>query len=179
MNIALVGFMGTGKTVVAKRLAKRLGMKYLDLDDVIESDDGRRISQIFAEDGESYFRSLEKKAARSVSKLGNQVIATGGGVVLDEENVRNLKQNGVMICLTATPEIIYARVKDAPHRPLLNIPDPVAKINELLDFRAPYYAKADFTIDTSKISVDEITDKILELIKRKSNATNKGKSGRI
>jgi len=161
MNIVLVGFMGTGKTVVAKRLAKRLGMKYLDLDDVIESDDGRRISQIFAEDGESYFRSLEKKAARSVS------------------NVRNLKQNGVMICLTATPEIIYARVKDETYRPLLNIPDPVAKINELLDFRAPYYAKADFTIDTSKISVDEITDKILELIKRKPNATDKGKSGRI
>lgn len=167
MNIVLVGFMGTGKTVVAKRLAERLGMKYLDLDDVIESWDGRRISQIFAEDGEPGFRQLEKKAAAKISKLDNLVLATGGGVVLDSENVRNLKQNGVMICLTATPEIIYARVKDETHRPILNISDPMAKINELLDFRAPYYARADFTIDTSKISVDEITDKILELIKEK------------
>lgn len=179
MNIVMVGFMGTGKTVVAKRLAKRLGMKYLDLDDVIESDDGRRISQIFAEDGESHFRQLEKKAAAKMSKLDSLVLATGGGVVLYEENVRNLKRNGVMICLTATPEIIYARVKDETYRPLLNIPDPMAKINELLDFRAPYYAKADFTIDTSELSVGEVIDKILELIKEKQNATNKCKSGRI
>lgn len=173
MNIVLVGFMGTGKTVVAKKLAKMRGMEYLDLDDVIESDRGQAISQIFAEDGEPSFRKLEKETAARISKLDNLVLATGGGVVLDPDNVKNLKRNGVMICLEAEPEVIYSRVKDQTHRPLLNIPDPMKKIRELLDARAPYYAKADFLIDTSDLTIDEVVGEILKIIKTKRTKCRK------
>jgi shikimate kinase len=167
LNIVLVGFMGTGKTVVARALAERLSMKYLDLDDEIEKKEGRSINEIFRQDGEAHFRYLEKLAVKRISGLDNQVLATGGGVVLDKENVEHLKNNGVLICLTSRPEIIYSRVKDQTQRPLLNVDDPLRKIRDLLSARQPYYAKANFTVDTSKLTVEETIDKIIKLLKRR------------
>ncbi len=164
MNIILVGFMGTGKTVVAQALARKLKMKYVDLDDVIEADAGRSINEIFAESGENHFRYLEKQAAKKISSLDKQVIATGGGVVLDKQNVENLKKNGTMVCLTATPEVIYSSVKDQRHRPLLNVNKPQEAIKRLLDTRQPYYAQADFTIDTSGLTVEQAVNKIVKLL---------------
>ena len=162
-NIVLVGFMGTGKTVVAKGLAKRLKMKFADLDDLIEERESKKISQIFAESGEPYFRQVEKEIVREVSQQKNRVIASGGGVVLDEENIQNLKRNGIMICLSAKPEAILERTKGYLHRPLLNTEDPKAKIEELLKFRAPFYAKANYTIDTSELTIEEVIEKVIEI----------------
>ena len=155
-NIVLVGFMGTGKTSVGRRLASQLRMRYVDTDDIVERDSRRRISDIFTEDGESAFRELESKAVGKVSKLRNHVIATGGGVVLKEANMTELKQNGIVFCLTATAEEIYRRVGHQTHRPLLQDPDPLAKIQSMLAERQSYYAEADHMVRTTGRSFGEI-----------------------
>jgi len=159
-NIIFVGFMGTGKTAIAKRLARRLKMKYISTDDIIEEREKRPINKIFTKDGEPYFRRIEKEVVKEASSMKNVVIAAGGGVVLDNENIENLKANGVIICLNATPEDILERTKSYTHRPLLNVPDPLGKIRELLEKRAPYYKKADYEIDTSGKTLDEVLKEI-------------------
>ena len=155
-NIVLVGFMGTGKTSIGRRISSQLRMRYVDTDEIVERDSRRRISDIFAEDGESAFRELESDAVRKVSKLQNHVISTGGGVVLKEVNMTELKRNGIVFCLTATPEEIYKRVGHQSHRPLLQTPDPLAKIQSMLAERRPYYAKSDHMISTTGRSFGEI-----------------------
>ena len=155
-NIVLVGFMGTGKTSIGRRLSTQLRMRYVDTDDIIERDSGRSISDIFAEDGEPTFRELESEAVRKVSKLYNYVISTGGGVVLKEENMVELKRNGIIFCLTATAEEIYRRVQHQSHRPLLQTADPLMKISTMLEERHPYYAKADYTVETTGRSFGEV-----------------------
>lgn len=167
MNIVLVGFMGTGKTVVARRLSEKFGRGYVCLDDTIEEIEGKSINRIFEENGESYFRKIEKEVTSKASKLKNVIIDTGGGVVKDNENIRNLKETGVMICLTATPEIIYERIKHEPNRPLLNVSNHKERIQKLLNQRASLYAKADYTIDTSELTIDEVVNKIINLEKVK------------
>ncbi|MCZ6680897.1 MAG: shikimate kinase [Candidatus Poribacteria bacterium] len=162
-NIVLVGFMGTGKTSVGQQLAQRLEMSLIDTDDVIEQDSGMRIADIFDRDGESYFRDLESAAVRKVSGLDNHVISTGGGVVLRESNLETLKQNGVVFCLTATPEEIWEHVGHGTHRPLLQTPHPLEKIRQMLVDRAPYYARADYEILTTDLSIEAVTDNIIEV----------------
>lgn len=164
-NIILVGFMGTGKTAVSKQLAKKLDWQQIDIDDLIEETANKKISDIFAENGEQYFRDLETEALRRIISLKNHIVSTGGGAVLREENMKIMKQAGVVICLSAEPEIIYDRVKTASHRPLLQTEDPLQKIKDLLEFRAPFYEKADYMIDTSYLSVDQVVKKILKYIK--------------
>ena len=165
-NIVLVGFMGTGKTSIGRRISSQLRMRYVDTDEIVERDSRRRISDIFAEDGESAFRELESEAVRKVSKLHNHVISTGGGVVLREANMTELKRNGVIFCLTATPEEIYRRVGHQAHRPLLQTPDPLAKIQSMLTERRPYYAEADHTISTTGRSFGEIIMHIKRMFKK-------------
>ena len=155
-NIVLVGFMGTGKTSIGRRISSQFRMRYVDTDDIVERDSGRHISDIFAEDGEPAFRELESEAVCKVSKLHNHVIATGGGVVLKESNMTELKRNGIVFCLTATAEEIYRRVGHQTHRPLLQDPDPLAKIQSMLAERQPYYADADHMIRTTGRSFGEI-----------------------
>ena len=171
-NIVLVGFMGTGKTSIGRRISSQLRMRYVDTDEIVERDSRRRISDIFAEDGESAFRELENEAVRKVSKLHNHVISTGGGVVLKEANMTELKRNGVVFCLTATPEEIYRRVGHQTHRPLLQTPDPLVKIQSMLAERRPYYAEADHTISTTGRSFGEIIMHIKRMF-RKSTRTPK------
>ncbi len=154
-NIILVGFMGTGKTAVGRALAKHLKMKFIDMDDLIEEREGMKISDIFASKGEPYFRKVEKGIAREVSAKSGLVIAAGGGAVIDEENVKNLKSNGIMV----------ERTKGYMHRPLLNVSDPKEKISELLARRAAYYARADYRVDTTDLSIDEVVRKITEFAK--------------
>ena len=163
-NIVLVGFMGTGKTAVGKELAERLKMKFVDIDDIIEEQQGMEITDIFAKKGEPYFRSVEKGVIKEVSKKTGLIIAAGGGAVIDEENVKNLKSGGIMICLTASPDKILERTKGYVHRPLLNVPDPKRRITELLEKRAQFYARADCQIDTTNLTIEEILQKISEML---------------
>lgn len=167
MNIVLIGFMGTGKTAVGKRLAQRLNRQYVDIDQLIEQQEKKKISDIFDEDGEPYFRKVEKGVTQRVSELENVVIAAGGGVVLDDQNISNLKRKGVLICLSARPEIILERTKKYNHRPLLNVADPTQEIAALLNKRAPDYAKADHQIDTSHLSIEEVVERVIAIIKEK------------
>lgn len=163
-NIVLVGFMGTGKSVVGKRLAKELKMRFVNTDDIIEEREKRPIAEIFAKSGEPYFRNIEKEVVSEVSALDNAVIAAGGGAVLNEENIANLKKRGIVICLNASPEAVYERTKKYKTRPLLNVPDPVAKIKELMTSRAPFYAKADYQIDTSGKLVHDVVKEVIKVI---------------
>ncbi|MCM8782440.1 MAG: shikimate kinase [Candidatus Omnitrophica bacterium] len=163
-NIVLVGFMGSGKSAVGKRLSRQLKMKFVSTDDIIEEREKRPIREIFEKCGEPYFRNIEKEIVKEVSNFDNVVIAAGGGVVLDGENMSNLRKKGIIICLTATPEIIYERTKSDKHRPLLNVVNPVARIRQLLDYRAPFYAKADYQIDTSNKSIEEVAEEIIKII---------------
>jgi shikimate kinase len=157
--------MGTGKNAVGRLLAKRLGSEYIDIDEMIEKDQGMKITDIFEKKGEPYFRKVEKRMVRIACESRDQVIAAGGGAVLFEENMENFRKDGIIICLTARPEVILDRTRHASHRPLLNVEDPLWKIKELLKIREPFYAKADFSIDTSDISVEEIVNKIIEITK--------------
>ncbi|MFQ5953046.1 MAG: shikimate kinase [Candidatus Omnitrophota bacterium] len=166
-NIVIVGFMGTGKTTVAKATAKNLGKEYVNTDDIIEQREGRSINEIFANDGEAYFRKVEKEIVKEVSLQSDQVIDAGGGIVLDEENMSNLRKKGTIICLWADPETIWERTKKYEHRPLLNVEDPKKKIKELLDYRRPFYEKADFHIDSNVDDVSAIVKEIKRIIYEK------------
>lgn len=162
-NIYLVGFMGTGKTAVGKELARKKKWLFVDLDDLIELKEKRTIPDIFAKEGEPYFRRVEKQVLKKVARESKFVVACGGGIVLNPENIQTMKNTGILICLTATPQAILKRTSGYIHRPLLNVKDPKKQIDLLLKMRASFYAQADKTIDTSKISVEEATERILKL----------------
>jgi shikimate kinase len=171
-NIYLVGFMGTGKTAVGRELAKRKKWQFVDLDDLIELRQKRRICDIFAKDGEPYFRRLEKSVLKEVARQNNFVVACGGGIVIDPENIKVMRETGIIVCLAATPEVILKRTVGYMHRPLLNVKDPKKQIEVLLKLRAPYYAKADKTIDTTKLTIPEVTKKILKLVSQKAKSSS-------
>jgi len=164
-NIVLAGFMGTGKTEVAKILSARLNMKYVSTDDLIEKKEGSSIQEIFSGKGESYFRKAEKDVIKDVSLMENAVIDAGGGVIIDPENLKNLKKKGKVVCLRAEPGIILERTKKHAHRPLLNVRDPLGKIKELLESRRPFYERADCRIDTSAMSTERVADEIEGIVK--------------
>ena len=145
-NVALVGFMGAGKSTVGHVLAELLGFELIDTDKVIESRAGRRISEIFATEGEAGFRQREVDLVRELETSDKQVIATGGGLVVDPENLASLGRHSLVACLWASPEIIYERVRHQAHRPLLQTPDPLGRIRELLNHRAVYYKRADLLV---------------------------------
>jgi shikimate kinase len=164
-NIILTGFMGVGKTSVGTRLAHDVGYSFVDTDTLIEADQKTTITEIFSAFGESYFRDVETRIIQRVMAERNQVVSTGGGAVLRDENRAAFKQAGIVICLSARPEVIYERIKQETHRPLLQTPDPLAKIRELLDSREQFYRQADLVIDTSEKTVDDVINEIKERLK--------------
>jgi shikimate kinase len=166
LNIVLFGFMGVGKTVVGQELASLLGLEFIDLDDIIVEKAGKPITRIFEEAGESAFRELERKTTKQVASMDGRVIACGGGTVLDQVNLNNLKENSVMIMLTADPETILERTtRDGGVRPLLDVEDKTGRIRELLNQRYPGYLKAaDIVVDASEGSPEEIALEILEAL---------------
>jgi len=169
-SIALVGFMGTGKTVVGKALAEKLGREFVELDTLIEQKAGKPISEIFQQDGEVAFRELEIEVAKEVSGNKNQVIACGGGLVLNKINIDRLKKNSVIVYLTASPRVILKRVSDDEERPLLQVTNPALTIQELLKFRKPFYEQAaDIKIDTSKLDIGAVAEQIINKVKRDEN----------
>jgi len=166
MNIVLTGFMGTGKSKIGKRLAKRLGMSYLDTDELIEEREKDSVPAIFKKKGEEYFRRLETKVVKEVALLDNFVISTGGGVVLREGNIRLLKKNAFIVCLFASPEVILKRTKGDDNRPLLGVNNQKKRIEELLALRKPYYEKADFSVDTSALDSEGVVEEIIEFLEK-------------
>jgi len=166
-NIVLTGFMGTGKTAVGQALAKRLNRQFIEVDSKIEQMAGKSISDIFKDSGEIYFRELEIGAIKQAAAGKKQVIACGGGVVLNTINIDRLRETGVIINLVASPQIILKRTSgNAGSRPLLNIQQPAERIRELLKFRKPFYDRAaDLIINTSKLNIDAVADKIIDRLR--------------
>lgn len=162
-NIVLMGFMGTGKTTVGKRLAERLGLRFLDMDHIIEERAGKPISRIFAEEGEPHFRRLERDLAAELSRQAGLVIGCGGGVVLNPANVSDFTGSGLVVCLTADPETIFKRTARETHRPLLEEQNRMQRIVDLLEKRKALYAAIPNQIDTSVLAPDEVVRRIEEL----------------
>lgn len=156
--------MGTGKTSVGRQLAKTKKWNFIDLDELIELKEQRRIVDIFAKEGEPYFRKVEKKCLKQVSTQKKFVVACGGGVVLDKDNIKLMKKTGSLICLSANTDEILKRVASNSLRPILNVHNPRERIEHLLKLRAPYYLQADKTIDTSRFSVKQVAAKISKLL---------------
>jgi shikimate kinase len=164
-NIALTGFMAVGKSAVGQRLSRRLGMKFVDLDRAVEKKEGMKVGAIFEQKGEDYFRSVEKQVLKEVLRRDGQVIATGGGVVMDEENLSLLKERSFLVWLTAPVRILLRRAGAAKGRPLLEGQDRRKRVEELLERRQPRYARADVSIDTGFLSVDEVVEEIIKSVK--------------
>lgn len=164
-NIVLIGFMGTGKSAVGKILAKRLKRDWLDVDQVIEDTEKRKISDIFEKDGEAHFRRLEKETIQKVTGRSNLVITTGGGAVLDADNRAALKKNGFLITLSATPETIFQRVRHARHRPLLK-GDLRAEIQRLMAEREPFYRESDHIFSTDGKTASQMAALIEAALKK-------------
>jgi len=164
-NVVLLGFMGTGKSIVGRRLAVELQYRFVDTDHLIEERTGRKIPEIFSEDGEAHFRSLESEVVAEVSGWSAHVISTGGGVVLNPLNLDRLEQQGILVGLTARPEVILRRVqRRTGQRPLLKTPDPLGKITALLSEREAAYNRAKIKVDTSDIPIKKSVQRILKQV---------------
>ena len=165
-HVVLIGFMGTGKTSCGRMLATRLGCGLIDLDKYIETKEGRSVPEIFAAEGEPYFREKEREAVREVVERKNAVIATGGGTIKDEENFALLKERGVIVCLTADVDTILARTSRRGERPMLDGQEDRRKaVEELLESRRGMYERADFSVDTSRKSPMEVTEEIVDFLR--------------
>jgi shikimate kinase len=156
--------MGTGKSALGRALAARLERRFLDTDALIEAAAGRSIPRIFAEAGEAAFRSFETRAIADAAAQRDVVIATGGGALGRPENLASLRATGVLVCLTADPHVILARTAPWSNRPLLaGAADPTARVTELLAARTAQYAQADFTVDTSHLTIAEAAAEVIRL----------------
>ncbi len=166
-NIALIGFMGTGKTAAGQVLAKKLDKRFIELDLLIEQMAGKSIPEIFQQDGEIAFRELEIEATKEVANGRNLVIACGGGIVLNKINIDRLRQNGVIVYLAASPKTILKRTSsEEGQRPLLEVDNPTLTIGELLKYRKPFYERAaDIKINTSKLNIEAVAEQIIEKLR--------------
>ncbi len=159
-NLALIGFMGTGKTSVGKLVSEILRFDFLDTDELIEEYTGRSINEIFAKDGEAAFRALEKKVVEELANKKQTIISTGGGLPTNPDNLTQLKTHALVVCLWASPEKIWERVRHQSHRPLLHDADPQKKIRDLLAVREPFYRQADVLVNTGLRSPREVAQQI-------------------
>ena len=161
-NIFLIGFMGVGKSTVSDYLSKILASPQVEMDQVIVNKEHMSINKIFEEYGEEYFRNCETNLLIELQKKNNQIVSCGGGVAMREINVREMKKNGRVVLLTASPETILERVKDSDERPLLRGRKNTEYISELMEIRRPKYrAAADIIVDTDHKNVEEIAEEIV------------------
>ena len=167
-NIALIGFMGAGKTAVGQLLARKLDRKFIELDSLIEQKAGKSIPEIFHQDGEIAFRELEIGVTKEVATMKNVVIACGGGIVLNKINIDRLRESSRIVYLTASQGVILKRTaSEAGKRPLLAVDNPAPIIDALLKFRKPFYERAaDITINTSKLDIGPVVEEIIERLKK-------------
>jgi shikimate kinase len=155
-NIILCGFMATGKSTIGKRLAAKMQRRFLDMDALIEEETGMTIPQIFASQGEPAFRALESGLVDRITEWTGYVIATGGGTIVNPQNLEKLKRCGVVISLTADIQTILRRTGEGDSRPMLQGGDKSERIRQLLELRGPFYAQADIVLDTSALSIDQV-----------------------
>ncbi|MBI2868211.1 MAG: shikimate kinase [Chloroflexi bacterium] len=165
-SVALIGFMGTGKTAAGRVLAARLGREFVELDALIELRAGKRIPDIFRDAGETAFRELEIAAVKEAAGRKRAVIACGGGIVLNRINIDRLSQECVIVCLTASPAAILERTAGDHNRPLLDAADRLSRITGMLKQRRPYYEQAaEVTVNTTRLTVDEVVDEVVRRLK--------------
>lgn len=164
-NVVLIGFMGSGKSTVGKKLAETLEIEWLDMDTEIEEREGQLITEIFSEKGEAYFRALETQYIKELIQAEKKVISTGGGVVLNDENIEILKKIGMVIFLHADSEQIMEHLNEDNTRPLLQGENVKEKVKTLLEQRDPLYlSSADIIIQTTGKDVDHIIEEIMLLL---------------
>ena len=162
-HIFMIGFMGVGKTSTSRILSKKLGVKENDTDAMIVKQEKKSIAQIFADEGEEYFRKTETGIIDKLAELEPCIISCGGGMAMREVNVKKMKKIGKVVLLTATPETIYSHVKDSTNRPLLNGNMNIPYIKKLMEERAPKYnAAADIVIETDGCTPSQVADKIID-----------------
>lgn len=154
-----------GKSAVGRTLARKLKRRFVDLDKVIEKAEGMKVRDIFEQKGEAYFRQREKEALAQVLERHGQIIATGGGVVLDQENLKLLRDKALLICLAASTDVLLKRAGHGGKRPLLNGSNRKERIEEILRQRANHYAEAHACVETTDLTVDEVAEQIMTLLK--------------
>jgi shikimate kinase len=166
-NIALIGYMGTGKTIVGQALAEKLDMNLVEMDWFIEQEAGMGIPEIFSKEGEIGFREREIAATKKIAGEKSCVIACGGGIILNKINTDRLKESSVIVYLTASPGTILKRVSgEAGQRPLLEVEDQLKTIKEMLKYRGPYYERAaEITVNTSRLTVNAVAETIMARLK--------------
>ena len=165
VNLALIGFMGTGKSSVGRLVAEQLHFDYLDTDELIQSRTGRTITDIFDGEGEAVFRKLEQQLVMELAIRKRTVISTGGGLPTNPASLASLKNHALVVCLWASPEKIWERVRNQTHRPLLRSTDSQSKIRELLAAREPFYRQADVLINTDLRSAREAAQQVVHQFK--------------
>jgi shikimate kinase len=164
-NIVLIGFMGAGKTIVGRRLAEVLHRPFVDIDKLVEETVGATIATIFETLGEEKFRELETDTIKSLSNIRGEVIATGGGAIAKEENAKRLKEDGFLVYLYASPEVLFRRIGNETGRPLADKMEGQADMEVLLAQRDPLYREAaDLIIDTSDKTIDMVEHEIFQAI---------------
>jgi shikimate kinase/3-dehydroquinate synthase len=167
-NLIITGFSGTGKSLVAKEVARRLNWDFLDTDDEIVEQTRKPIAEIFRQDGESKFRELERETIRKACQQRQTIIAIGGGAIVDPQNYELLAKTGLIVCLEAKPETIYERLfQKAVHspetevRPLLATDNPLEHIRQLKASRQPSYAKVDWTVNTDNLNISQVAEEVI------------------
>ena len=169
MNIVLIGYRCSGKTEVGKILAKELNKDFFDTDKLVEDSAGCSIEEVISRDGWEYFRNIEKKIIEEVSMRDDLIIATGGGIVLEWDNVINLQRNGLIVWLYGNAEVLKERMNrdhgSGKIRPSLTGSDPLDEIREVLSIRKPLYERAaDLIVDASSPSIQEVTNSIINAL---------------
>ncbi|MGC8741597.1 MAG: (d)CMP kinase [Candidatus Sumerlaeaceae bacterium] len=168
-NVVLIGMMGSGKTSIGRDLAKKTGMEFIDLDELIERRANMTIPAIFQTRGEAYFRQLESEVLEEIMSARHSVIATGGGVILSAENRQRLRELGLVVWLDAPAEVLLERIGDDPNRPLLSRSQPLKKLTQLLHERRDLYAEtSDIHLDTTDHTTDEIVERIIEELDKRT-----------
>ena len=161
-TIVMVGMMGAGKTAVGRALAARLGAPFLDSDHEIEAAANMTIPEIFARDGEAFFRQKEAQVIARLLEEARGVLSTGGGAFLSETNRRTISEKGVSVWLNADLDVLWNRVRHRDHRPLLKTADPYNTLKDLYDARVPLYAQADLVVRSdAQTSVEGVVDRVL------------------
>jgi len=165
-NIIIMGFMGTGKSATGRLVAKRLERSLIDMDAEIERRERRKIGDIFSQDGEPYFRKVEREVVKDLCKRENLIVAAGGGVVINPENVHDFSRTGVVICLSADASTILHRVASETHRPLIEGGEKARKITDLLEIRKPLYDAIPNQVDTTRLSPELTADRVIEIYEK-------------